>query len=143
MEEILNAFDKNTLDRFILKKMLSSNEAGIQGRIKRNDECFIYVEINENDVQNLDFKAKYEIDFILNRLAYQVQHLALDYVQEHNLFEKFINNPLLDNPNDSIESMDEPNDSVQVERYLILNLQIQNQYSITFVYYFSVNYFQI
>lgn len=121
MKEILSAYKRNTLDRFILKKMLSFRaQEGIQGRITGTDpkEYFINFELIEEEEKKLDFEAKYEIDFILNRLPYQVQHNALHYVQTHNLFENFINNRLLDNPNILYELKGEH--SVQIERYLII-----------------------
>lgn len=41
----------------------------------------------------------YEIDtfivqFTLNPTIFQLQHTALDYMQQHNLFDILINNPL-------------------------------------------------
>lgn len=115
MEKIVNAFNKNTLKRFILKKMFSRCAESIEGQITGIDEHFIDIEIYEIDQTNLNLRAKYEIDFILNRLPYQVQHFALDCVQTHNLFRNFINNPLLDNRHILNESEGKPNGTAQVE----------------------------
>lgn len=37
-------------------------------------------------------KAKYNIEFFINRLPFQLQHEALKWVTNHNLFDVLINN---------------------------------------------------
>lgn len=123
METISNSFQEKTekeLGGFILRKMFGRKKIIIQGRITGCDERFIKVRINREHLQYVDFEADYEIDFIVNRLSFQVQHLSLDYFKNHNLFTNFINNSLLDNPNHSNESIDKPNGTAQVEMYLMI-----------------------
>lgn len=106
MEKIDDAINENLLDQFILKENERSRPPLIQGQIKGNNKEFIFLEINENDVPHINTTAMYAIEFQLNRLPFQVQHLALNYVAEHDLFKNFINNPILDIPNDSNECND-------------------------------------
>lgn len=123
MEIISNSFNEKTekqLDGFILRKMFSREKIIVQGRITGCDKRFIKVRINREHERYVDLEAEYEIDFIINRLPYQVQHMSLDYFENHNLFTNFINNSLLDNPNPPNESMDKPNGSAQVEMYLMI-----------------------
>lgn len=101
MEKIDDAINENLLDQFTLKEMECGRTQKIQGQVKGNNKEFIFVEINESDVSRIKTTVEYAIEFQLNRLPFQVQHLALEFVMRHRLVEKFINNPLLDNPNDS------------------------------------------
>lgn len=67
------------------------------GQIKKYDNDFIYVEIVEEefaDLQKYSEKQCFDIRFNMNRVGYQLQHRALDYVRRHSLHSILINNKL-------------------------------------------------
>lgn len=101
MEKIDDAFNENLLDQFILKENECKQLHLIHGQIKGNNKEFIFLEINENDMPHINTTSLYTIEFQLNRLPFQVQHLGLHYVVSHDLVDNFINNPTLDIPNNS------------------------------------------
>lgn len=127
MKKINDAFDDNLLDRFVLKEMECPWSHSIQGEIKGNNVEYIFLKIEGKDVKHVKIEVRYEIEFILNRLPFQVQHSALSYVTKHRLVEKLINNPLLDvSFTDSNYNPDKkPNFAAQLERF-VLNFQIKN-----------------
>lgn len=40
---------------------------------------------------------RFDLNFIANRLTYEVQHYALKWLEDHNLFMNLIENPLYEN----------------------------------------------
>lgn len=63
----------------------------LNGKIKRRESGKIYVEIfNAN---KWDSQEQYDIAFEINRIVYQLQHNALEFIQKHRLFDILINNP--------------------------------------------------
>lgn len=122
MEKIDDACNENLLDQFILKENECSQQRSIQGQINGNNKEFIFLEINENDVPHINITAVYTIEFQLNRLPFQVQHLGLDYVARHNLVENLINNPMLDipNPSDSNSCIDLNESRSYDQRYVVI-----------------------
>lgn len=118
MEKINDAIDDNLLDRFVLKEMECRWPHNIQGKIKGNNREFIFLEIDDEGCKHAKIGVRYEIDFQLNRLPFQVQHNALSYVKEHGLVEKLFNNQLLDlNVTDSSKA----NGAAQLKRSSNLN----------------------
>lgn len=105
MEKIDDAINENLLDQFTLKENDCIALRLIHGQIMGNNKEFIFLEISENDVPHINTTAVYTIEFQFNRLPFQVQHLGLEYVVSHDLVENFINNPMLDSPNNSNESI--------------------------------------
>lgn len=113
LEKINDAIDENLLDRFVLKELECQCPHKIGGQIKGNNKEYIFLEIDEKDIKHVKIGPKYEIDFLLNRVPYQVQHMALDYVKKHKLVERLINNPLL-SVADSANSHKCPSDAYNV-----------------------------
>lgn len=106
MQDLLHAVDENLVDYFELvpkyfpkkKKKRGRKKDHIRGQVRRfkqNDEKII-IEI----VDNFDFVLRkyrndlYDILFELNRMPYQLQHNALDFVKKHKLFDILIKNDL-------------------------------------------------
>lgn len=131
MDKINDAIDDNLLDRFVLKEMECRWPHTIQGQIKGNNQEFIFLEIEDKDIKHVKIGVRYEIEFQLNRLPFQVQHLALSYVQKHRLVKNLFNNSLLDlnvavcDKNPDIKS----NDSAQLEGF-VLDFQIKNSFEL-------------
>lgn len=122
MEKINDAIDDNLLDRFVLKEMECRWPHNIQGKIKGNNREYIFLEIDEKDIKHAKIGVRYEIDFQLNRLPFQVQHYALSYVEKHGLVGKLFNNPLLDlNLTDSSKA----NGAAQLKKF-VLDFQIKS-----------------
>lgn len=78
--------------RFELTPKMMMYGTKLNGKIKRRAGGKIYVEIfnafkmNTNDT--------YDIAFETNRIVYQLQHNALDYVKKHKLFSILIDSPI-------------------------------------------------
>lgn len=123
LEKINDAIDDDLLDRFVLKEMKCRWPHSIEGQIKGNNKEYIFLEIEKNDIKHVKIGVRYEIEFQLNRLPFQVQHLALSYVKKHRLVAKLFNNPLLDlNVTDS-------SDATQLERFVLDFLEIIKMWS--------------
>lgn len=98
--KIKSGVEESMIDHFILQTSMGSQpKITAAGQVKRCDKDFIYVEINEEDFDLLRnyCKTKYfDIAFNINRVGYQIQHRALDYLHEHNLHPILIDNPEYD-----------------------------------------------
>lgn len=95
MGKIVDGLNENMLDHFTLTN--PKWRGSIDGRIKYNSEKeLIIVEISEESVEYVETTIGYNIEFHVNRLPFQVQHRALDFVKNHNLVEILINNPEYD-----------------------------------------------
>lgn len=97
MLELAAAIEENVLDFFVLKPKSSINVQAkyIYGQVQRVRDKKIYLEIFQQSikqVRNANKNEVYDICFILNRLPYQLQHYALDFIEKEELFTKLINN---------------------------------------------------
>lgn len=95
--ELAAAIEENVLDFFILKPKSnkSAQAKHIYGQVYRVREKKIYIEIFQQSIKQLRKAYKnefYDICFILNRMPYQLQHYALNFVEKEDLFTKLINN---------------------------------------------------
>lgn len=137
MEKINDAIDDNLLDRFVLKEMECQWPHSIQGQIKDHNQEYIFLKIEEKYIKHVKIGVRYEIEFELNRLPFQVQHLALTYVTKHKLVEKLFNNPSLElNVTDSKKCPDKKaNGAAQLERF-VLDFQMRNVVKV------NINYFR-
>lgn len=69
-------------------------EISLNGKIKRRESGKIYVEIfNANRWNSIIAMERYNIVFEINRIVYQLQHNALDFIKRYRLFDILINNP--------------------------------------------------
>lgn len=95
MQQINDAFNENLLDQFTLEPSRSASHC-FSGRISGNNKDYIFVEIDKKHIGYFSILPLgiYQIKFHVNRLPYQVQHLALDFVKKHSLVRRFINNPV-------------------------------------------------
>lgn len=91
------AVDENEIDFFILKpkrnKLLLKNKE-IFGQILRVRDKKIYLEIfpeTADLVRKSYMHEDYDIHFTLNRVPYQLQHNALEFLQKEKLFKILIN----------------------------------------------------
>lgn len=99
MTEVEAAIDENFLDWLVLipeNGTSRTKRTELWGEIDRINNGAIYINIfpkSVKAVQDSYKKVVYTIHFVLNRVPYQLQHLALDFIKEHNLFGQLINNP--------------------------------------------------
>lgn len=77
------------MNRFTLKGKTSA--AKLNGKIKRRESEKIFVELWPAKLWSYD--EGYDIFFEINRMVYQLQHNALNFIKEHRLFSILINNP--------------------------------------------------
>lgn len=97
MSKMAAAIDERLLDRFILKPRhkLEKSKNEIWGQVERVRENKIYLEIYRecfNDVRNSYKNTQYDIFFKVNRIPFQLQHLALEFIEKEQLFTRLINN---------------------------------------------------
>lgn len=95
--ELAAAIEENVLDFFVLKPKSNKNSHAkhIYGQVYRVREKKIFIEIFQQSIKTFRKEYKnelYDICFILNRMPYQLQHYALDFVEKEQLFTKLINN---------------------------------------------------
>lgn len=108
--EMSEAIDEGLLEHFVLKpvgKMVRSNIGGYVNRI--NDDN-IFVEIFEESFEYMRRKCSresYDISFCVNRQPFQLQHNALKWMLEHNLFNCLIDSPKYDDDANSYGFIDE------------------------------------
>lgn len=101
------------IDHFTLNSSLGSQpRIAASGEIKRCNKDFIFIEIVEddfNDVRNNCERQYFDISFNINRVSYQLQHRALKYMNDHKLHSILINNSEYnyhdDDADDSIYSL--------------------------------------
>lgn len=112
MAEISAAIDENLLDQFVLT---THENIQFEGRKKSSNLEKIFVEINENCFEKflkVSVEKSFDIHFVLNRTPFQLQHLALDFIEDHGLFDILINNIKYDCTG---------NEQTNVNRYEILD----------------------
>lgn len=96
---MIDAVEESLVDSFTLKSNIFPT-LSIAGQIKTSNKDFIFIQISETKdakyLQNKCLIDVYDIHFNIssvNRVAYQQQHFALDWIVEHDLFDILINNP--------------------------------------------------
>lgn len=98
---MIDAVEESLVDNFTLKCAQFPNLA-ITGQIKGSNKDMIFVQISDaKNSQYLQSKPNqsYSIHFHIsqvNRVAFQQQHNALEWIAEHDLFDILINNPKYD-----------------------------------------------
>lgn len=115
MAEISAAIDESLLDLFVLKPHKQTDfddelYRSYEGQIKRKSADKIFVEMSDECFSQFGDVAKnhsFDIKFCLNRLPYQLQHLALDYLNDQHLFDVLINNPKYDETGQSRNEQNE------------------------------------
>lgn len=90
MEGLCVAFENGLFNRFVLHS--KHEERKIDGSILGKSDDKIHVLLFDG-IDNFSENQVYDVHFQINRIPYQVQHKALDFVQHHKLFEVLINNP--------------------------------------------------
>ncbi|KAG4068951.1 hypothetical protein HA402_005099 [Bradysia odoriphaga] len=90
IESLGVAIDNGLLSRFVLHSADDAQEIG--GSISRRDNEKIYVSLYDG-VERFNEDTLYDIKFKINRIPFQVQHKALDFIRSHKLFEILIENP--------------------------------------------------
>lgn len=77
---------KEKIGDFILK---SPDMSGfLSGKLVRCDSKYVYVQLS-HAIEN-KFSNGWNLKFYGNRLTFQMQHAALKYINQHNLFPKLI-----------------------------------------------------
>lgn len=104
MVEVSAAIDECILDTFYLLSPNDESAVPIHGKVKGKNHERIFIQFeNENFTKIIEnYFQPFDIFFQLNRVPFQAQHLALDFVQQHDLFNHLIKNPLYD----CVESVD-------------------------------------
>lgn len=94
--KIKAAVDESSVDLFTLQSSVGClPKITASGQIKGADKDFIYVVIDEGDFNSLQMhsnKQHFDIKFHMNRLGYQLQHRAIEYMEKHKLHPILINN---------------------------------------------------
>lgn len=92
---MIEAVEESAVDCFTLKP---SNPliccVPLAGHIKTCSKDFIFVEITEREHCNYVLNhpdRSFDIFFHVNRVTFQLQHYALEWIQEHQLFNLFVN----------------------------------------------------
>lgn len=114
--ELEGAIEENVVDRFILKpkigKVKAKNE--IWGQVLRVRNQKIYIEIfpeSFNKVRNQFEGQLFDIHFTVNRVPFQLQHFALEFVENENLFTRLIHNyqyKMHELPSNSVQVAENP-----------------------------------
>lgn len=93
--ELAGAIEENVLERFVLKPKYSKPKLEIWGQVLRVRESKIYIEIFPETfgaVRNGHKNELYDINFKVNRMPFQLQHFALEFIKEEQLFTRLIDN---------------------------------------------------
>ncbi|XP_031626698.1 putative helicase mov-10-B.2 isoform X2 [Contarinia nasturtii] len=101
--KMVEAVDENILDHFTLKPIKTSRifnkNISIPGSIKGCNKKYIFVKIDEDGFDYLRRHCKwtfFDISFHMNRTIFQLQHNALEWIEDHQLFSLLIKNPTYD-----------------------------------------------
>lgn len=99
LSELSTAIEENLIERFVLTPKYTSVKikGEILGQVLQVREQKIYIEIfieSFKKAQSLLFDKSqyYDICFKLNRVPYQLQHFALEFIENQDLFSRLINN---------------------------------------------------
>lgn len=131
MAEISAAIEENLLDALRLKPVTDDDYwlENYFGAIKGKDEEKIYIELYEQSFLSFHkvFKNQpFDIFFRFNRLSFRMQHYALDFLRNHNLFNLLINNPAFD--------VEKWNNANSVDKGVILRwVQFRQLYAFTII----------
>lgn len=90
------------VDGLTITPAKSSEKAIFAGSIEECDDTFFYLKIkNGFDVLQYSYteSALFDINFHPNRLSFELQHHALKYIKEHDLFDLLINHSSYNNAN--------------------------------------------
>lgn len=95
--ELAGAIDENEVDFFVLKPKFKrlSHDKEIWGQVLRVREKKVYIEIFQQSIKLVRkswMNEYYDISFKLNRVPYQLQHFALDFMKKEQLFSRLMNN---------------------------------------------------
>lgn len=96
-DAICDAYDEGLIDVFVMESMKS--EQKLTGRINGKSKDKIFVNIYTGVV---NYHDNYKVNFHVNRQTFQLQHQALNLIQDQNLFPYLINNPLYHNVVDEV-----------------------------------------
>lgn len=96
------AVDENLVDSFVMKSTTPHDTTEIHGKIDRKGwkKIFVRIKYKTEVFKQLCEQHAYNVNFELNRLPYQLQHYALHFMEEHNLFSLLIDNPKYDEVDD-------------------------------------------
>lgn len=116
------AIDENIIERFVLMPICNKlpKNTEIKGQILRISDKKVYIEIfkeSNKHVRRSWQSESYDIFFKLNRTPYQLQHFALEFVKNEQLFTRLINNSFYDCKSSKLKI----SDSVQMKKNLALN----------------------
>ena len=78
-----------------LENVKTKPKKAIWGQVLRVKDKKIYIEIfpeSFNQVRNSHKSQLYDINFTVNRVPFQLQHLALEFIKTDKLFPKLIKN---------------------------------------------------
>lgn len=89
MEALCVAIQNNLFNRFVLRTKDADDivDGQILGKMDNKIHLVLF-----DYIETIDENQLYDIDFQINRLPYQAQHKALDFVQHHKLFDLLIEN---------------------------------------------------
>lgn len=94
ISRIAEAVEESILDYFTLKEKYS--DMMISGQVKGCNKEFIFMDIaddKECEYLKRNLHSSYDIYFRGNRLPFQLQHQALEWIVNHRLYKNFVNHP--------------------------------------------------
>lgn len=95
-DKLKSAVDESIVDHFTIQSSAGFRPTVMaSGQITRCDKEFIYMKMGEDDSHHLIKMCepqRFDISFHINRTSFQMQHKALEFVQNHELYATLINN---------------------------------------------------
>lgn len=97
MKEILHAIDEGLIDYFTMRPT-NGKKINISGQVlaRNAEKTFVSIFGKLRYMKENHKKEMYDINFLVNRQPFKLQHQALDLFREHSLFSRLINNPRYD-----------------------------------------------
>ena len=95
MRNYAKAFEKSILDKFTLELALEAtedlNKKPISGQIKSCNNENLILKITDG-FERLSANKNFKLEFNMNRSTFQMQHATLEWIRDHKLFDRLINN---------------------------------------------------
>lgn len=121
MGEISAAIDESLLDQFRLEmhkrddNRANGDQRCFEGKIQGKNVEKIFIEIPSESFLSVYQTESFDFRFILNRVPFQMQHFALDFLRDHDLFDLLIDNPAYDDVDGALTSTKDSEMSIKMD----------------------------
>lgn len=92
-QKYYRAWKNKTIETFTAKPNGTELDLVVSGQIQQVDTHYILLKVLEGAATLVAWSGGFNITFNINRKVYQLQHNALKWIKEHNLFSILIDNP--------------------------------------------------